>query len=853
MADDLNENLKGSKEEAAELKGIFDQLAQAIKDYASTLKGTKNFTSEINASLNEQIRSARKLANLSERDLMAKGAIANVDKEIEKLNNRIQSNKVAQANLDKTRSAHQHQLNKNQLELNKAILNGNIQRVNYLKQERTQIQGTLTDLDNASKLIYESTINTKALQNEWGNVKKELETINRKSKFFSNLEGMISKLPVLNKLLGPSFQQAAEASKRAAIEGKGYAQSMAQGSNALMKSLKEGINLTSIFSLLVKLAMDVDKHATGFERKMKMTHTEASFLVQEMHMAASLSGDLAVRGERMVESQNNLSEATGLMNLRSMDTLITFTKLTEKIGLSAKSAAGLEMMSKVMGKNFDQQRKDTAMVVNHLAASKGLLVDESKIMEEVGQTTGQVAANLGNNPVEIAKAVTQAQVLGTTLDKVAASANKLLDFEGSISQELEAELLVGRDLNLERARALALAGDQAGFAKEVASQMGSLSEFQKLNVIQQNKLAEAFGMSADEMGDMLFKQQYNVETAEKARALGNEELAQRMEARTLAQDMNDLILKLQSFLQSLVAGPLGTIAGMLASFMESWAGQLTAVGLIAALLASKVIGAVNTISSNFKSAAAGAKKMVGFLKQGRLQMIAINALNKMGLITDEQRSFWQGKYTFLKNKEKNVNLQNRVYENASFANLLKRVAIKVKDIALTKASNLLEKIGIGITAAHNVVKKVGKNIAKSELLTQIAGMAISAYRSAAAIPGIGWILGFVAAAAAAAIGAYYYSKADDMISPGYGKRTLLGPEGAIALNNKDTVIAGTDLFKKGDDVVSSPKGSVQLPDLAPPPPPPPAQPQPVVVSVNMNPAMAGTQTSAFGNTPNSVP
>ena len=38
-------------------------------------------------------------------------------------------------------------------------------------------------------------------------------------------------------------------------------------------------------------------------------------------------------------------------------------------------------------------------------------------------------------------------------------------------------------------------------------------------------------------------------------------------------------------------------------------------------------------------------------------------------------------------------------------------------------------------------------------------------------------------------------KADDMMSPGgnYGKRVLLGPEGAFALNNRDTVVAGTNL------------------------------------------------------------
>jgi hypothetical protein len=63
---------------------------------------------------------------------------------------------------------------------------------------------------------------------------------------------------------------------------------------------------------------------------------------------------------------------------------------------------------------------------------------------------------------------------------------------------------------------------------------------------------------------------------------------------------------------------------------------------------------------------------------------------------------------------------------------------------------------------------------------------------------------------------------DDVVSPGYGKRTLFGPEGAIALNDKDTVIAGTNLFDgtKGDDVMSAPKGTFNLNQA-----PQPQQPQ----------------------------
>ena len=94
-------------------------------------------------------------------------------------------------------------------------------------------------------------------------------------------------------------------------------------------------------------------------------------------------------------------------------------------------------------------------------------------------------------------------------------------------------------------------------------------------------------------------------------------------------------------------------------------------------------------------------------------------------------------------------------------------------------------------------------------------MAMSAFASLSKIPFIGPILGIAGAAAAAGLGYMYYNKADDMVSPGansagYGSRTLMGPEGAIALNNKDTVIAGTNLFPKGDDVVSKPAGAVNM-------------------------------------------
>jgi hypothetical protein len=55
------------------------------------------------------------------------------------------------------------------------------------------------------------------------------------------------------------------------------------------------------------------------------------------------------------------------------------------------------------------------------------------------------------------------------LSQVDAIAGSLLDFESSIENELSAELLLNKDLNLEKARQAALNNDLATVAKEISN------------------------------------------------------------------------------------------------------------------------------------------------------------------------------------------------------------------------------------------------------------------------------------------------------------------------------------------------------------------------------------------------
>ena len=175
--------------------------------------------------------------------------------------------------------------------------------------------------------------------------------------------------------------------------------------------------------------------------------------------------------------------------------------LTKNAGLEADERAGIFKFSQLTGKTQEQ-------IFDSIGKQNRGVLSNKKVLTEVAKTSGQLAAQYKNNPDLIGKAVIQAQKLGMTLEQTKKISQGLLNFEDSIAAEMEAELLTGQDLNLERARGLALQGDTAGAAEELMKNLGpnGLAKFQSMNVIQQEAYDRALGMSADELGDSLVKQ-----------------------------------------------------------------------------------------------------------------------------------------------------------------------------------------------------------------------------------------------------------------------------------------------------------------------------------------------------------
>ena len=85
-----------------------------------------------------------------------------------------------------------------------------------------------------------------------------------------------------------------------------------------------------------------------------------------------------------------------------------------------------------------------------------------------------ITIKLDQNPKLIAKVVTQTNVLGANLETIDKNVTSLLNWQSSIQNELEAKLITGKQINLEKASYAALNRDYVNLMNEWMNQLVEL-------------------------------------------------------------------------------------------------------------------------------------------------------------------------------------------------------------------------------------------------------------------------------------------------------------------------------------------------------------------------------------------
>ena len=536
MADEsfsgLNEksikNAQKIKSEVGEIKGAIDDLNKSLQLERETLsaiqKSFSGITNAANAIKNNNIKITEALAQQKNQLNFAKDLTTQISKLREQ---------VATAD-DKTRLSLKEQ----------------IQNITELKSQAKQLADVFGDIAKSTAELNSSTVFFSKLAEATKNVpilkqafeaaakaSKEATLKNAESSDISKSLSKLSKEELESgkgltkeklKQLGLSEAAKNQSGATAAAALRNF-QATTKQSNVFMSGLSAGFKTIGqgvssffkgggwigalitgaieLFKLIKDAMFAADERVTNIARNLSISKENAADVYGNLTNLKSVLDANIKNTKDLSEAFVQVSTATKFIGIATADQIDTQLQLTKELGLQVEEAQQLQGL---FAANNIESSKGVDIVYDQVAAfanENKLLASGAKTLKEIQNTSKLILVNFRGNVGELTKTILEAQKLGLSLDQVNKVAGSLLNFEESISAELEAELLLGKDINLERARLFALNNDIAGVTKEIANQGITIESFSRMNRIQQEAIAKTLGMQAEELGKALYEAQ----------------------------------------------------------------------------------------------------------------------------------------------------------------------------------------------------------------------------------------------------------------------------------------------------------------------------------------------------------
>lgn len=348
--------------------------------------------------------------------------------------------------------------------------------------------------------------------------------------------------------------------------------------------------LTGAVNFLMGAFGEIDQQVSDIGKEFGYSRKEAIALRDTSIDIAGEMGVVGVNSKEVVKSIGQVSDMMGGLDIGARlasgnpaaKQLVKDTALlTEKFQMSAEEVKSMSDLSSLTGKSMGELAGTAAKMGNGIMTSK-------QAMKALATVPKEVAVAFKGIPAQLAAAAQKAKLLGHDLKKVQDIGDGMLDIEQSLEKEMEARAITGKNIQLDKARELALNGDIAGLQDELLKQAGGLGDFQKMNRLQQKSMADAMGMSVDEMTNMLVNadklqkmgvsqkklDEMQAKSAEELRAMSKEgmneamkneieKMAKEKESAAIKERMANIVQKLQEKLSKLLSPILEMVHGML--------------------------------------------------------------------------------------------------------------------------------------------------------------------------------------------------------------------------------------------------------------------------------------------------
>ena len=255
---------------------------------------------------------------------------------------------------------------------------------------------------------------------------------------------------------------------------------------------------------MLKILKEIDSEVVNLQRNFSLTKGEAIDLNQTLAKTALEAGTLGVNLESVTTAVSALNAGLGgTANIFSKEIRNDAAFIQNRLGLSAEAMLGIYKTSALTGKSMNEVVEEQEALFKSVKATTGVSLNFPQTLEEANKVGGALRLTLDRMPGGIVEAVAQAKSLGQELSSIEQTQSAVLQFATSITDEIGAEALLNRELNLEKLRTAALDNDADTLLKERLRILGSADEFAQMGFIRQQALAKVLGLSKDEAAEIL--------------------------------------------------------------------------------------------------------------------------------------------------------------------------------------------------------------------------------------------------------------------------------------------------------------------------------------------------------------
>ena len=360
---------------------------------------------------------------------------------------------------------------------------------------------------------------------------------------------------------------------------------------------KGALAAEAAFIAIAKATLEGSNRIAALEKNLGISYGSAYQLQLSLAQTANSSEKLFITSKDLNKSFTDLVQTTGLLSDFGGDTLVTMTTLTKQLGFATKEASQLAFLARTQGEDTESVLDNTVETVNAINRQNKTAISAKAVLNDIATASNAIVVSLGMSPEILAEAATEARGLGLNLQKVDQIAGSLLNFESSITAELEAELLLGEEISLEKARQAALNNDLATLTKEIGENEAITNAFATGNRIQQEAAAKALGMQRDDLADMVMQQEMINLSQDEFIAKYGEQSYQQMQAQSASEKFAATMEKIQGIISD-IGTIFAPIVDMFASVLGYLAKSEIAIYAISGALGAMAIkGAINAANS----------------------------------------------------------------------------------------------------------------------------------------------------------------------------------------------------------------------------------------------------------------